>query len=194
MNITRHFAFFLTLFLLSACSQNTPEGVANEYWQAMFADEEETITKIMLDKEASGLHKTLDPGSESKIVFGDTYIDGDTAKIDTMLTWKNSKEESTFATKTILIRTNEGWKIDTEQTQKVFFNSVYASTLTGLEAALVNSANAFLELGDSLTDSMADELSNATRKLQQQSEAANQEIQEFLKNLDVNLQQELEKY
>lgn len=194
MNRTRNLAFFLIVFLLSACSRNSPESIANTYWQAMFVADEEAFTEIILDKKASGLHKILDPGNESKIVFGETDIDGDTAKIDTTLTWKNSEEESTFGTKTILVKTDEGWKVDTEQTQKVFFDSVYASTLTGLEAALADTASAFLELGDSLTDSMAKELSNATRQLQQQSENANQEIQDFLKNLDENLQQELEKH
>lgn len=194
MNKIRHFACCLIIFLLSACSQNSPEDVAGDYWQAVFTADENNISELVLDIEASGLHKILNPGEESKIVFGDAEIDGDTAKFDTLLTWKDTEKESTFGTKTILINTDDGWKVDTEKTQKVFFDSVYASTLSGLEAVLADSANAFFELGDSITDSMAEELSVATQQLQQQSEEANEEIQAFLKNLDENLQQELEKH
>ncbi|GAB1266667.1 hypothetical protein NBRC116493_03370 [Aurantivibrio infirmus] len=194
MNKTSQLAFCFILLILSACSRNSPEQVANDYWQALFISDEASISTLVFDQEASSLHKILDPGDESKVVFGDIKIEGDIAKVDTLLTWKDSEKESTFGTKTILRKTDDGWKIDTEQTQKVFFDSVYASTLSGLEAALADSANAFLELGDSITNSMAEELSNASQALQQQSEEANQEIQAFLQKLDENLKKELEKH
>src|SRR5690606_32379429 len=94
---------------------------------------------------------------------------------------------------TVLVRENDQWKVDPAATRNAFFESVYRSALTGLEAILEDSARAFREFGSELSQEMARELSEATRELQEQSEKANEEIQSFLEGLDAALREELER-
>ncbi|MEX1033139.1 MAG: hypothetical protein WDZ30_07240 [Cellvibrionaceae bacterium] len=184
---------FMGFLIVSACARNTPEEVSKRYWEALIANDQEAVEQLVVDSSSKGLSNVIEPGPDSRVTFGETVRVEETARVETIIHWADEVETSTFNTQTVLVYEDNTWKVDPVRTREAFFESVYRSALTGLEAALAESAEAFRELGSELSSSMARELSEASRELQEQSEKANEEIQEFLKSLDEELQKELEK-
>lgn len=186
-------AVTLALVLLSACSQS-PEEVAQEYWQAVLADDKEKIKSLVKEQSARELSHIIQPGPASAVSFEETTIEADLAQVQTHLQWGEAEERAHFNFDTVLARTDNGWKIEPEATRDEFFDSVYNSTLSGLEAALSQSLESFRALSGEVAREMSTELSKASAELQRQTEQANEEIQKFLKELDKELSQELEKH
>lgn len=191
------------LLALSACSQNNPAAVSERYWQAVIADDQATVEQLVVETSSPGLSSVIQPGPDSSVEIGRTQresFDGPegeegAAEVPTTIHWVDENgDRSTFETATVLVFEDGSWKVDPAQTRERFFDSVYRSALTGLEAALEESAQAFRELGSEMSETMARELSTASRELQEQSQKANEEIQNFLENLDEELRKELERH
>lgn len=196
----RHLPSLLVVVLLvSGCTSNTPEGVAERYWAAVIAKDQQTIEQTIVESSSPSLSKAIQPNPESSVEFGETLRAGgnmqedENATVDTRFHWVEDGETTVLQLDTVLVYQDGAWRVDPVKTRQEFFDSVYRSALTGLEAALEESAQTFREMGSSLSESMARELSAASRELQKQSEKANKEIQEFLEKLDEDLQKELEK-
>ncbi|MCW8195088.1 OmpH family outer membrane protein [Proteobacteria bacterium 005FR1] len=199
----------LVLFaiVLSACARNSPESVAERYWQAVLADDQQTIQSVISDRGDPNLSKVIQPGPGSKVTVEraereapagpdqtDATSPGGIAEVPTTIYWVDEDgKTSTFQTETVLVFEGDTWKVDPDRTRERFFDSVYRSALTGLEAALEEGAKAFRELGNTVSETMARELSAASEELQKQSKEANEELQRFLESLDEELQKELEK-
>lgn len=186
-------SLLLLLALLSACARNTPESVADRYWQAVIANDEEAIRQSIASSSSPSLSTVIHPSPESRVTFGPTERQEETAQVATTIHWVDGEETATFDTETMLVLEEGEWKVEPALTRQAFFDSVYSSAITGLEAALEESAEAFRELGSELSETMARELSAASRELQEQTEKANQEIRQFLEELDEELRKELEK-
>lgn len=197
----------LIAILLGACARNSPESVAERYWEAVLANDEQQIQRLISGASEPSLSKVIQPGPGSTVSVGrperktfagpdqaDADGSGGTAEVPTTVHWvDDAGDTSTFQTKTVLVYEEGDWKVDPERTRERFFDSVYRSALTGLEAALEESARAFRELGNTVSETMARELSAASEELQEQSKKANEEIQLFLKGLDEDLRKELER-
>jgi len=203
MSRTALAAFLLFGLLLSACARNDPEAVAQQYWDAIITGDEEVARRLIAEGSEPSLSAVIEPGSGSRVEIGrverssyagPTEGGGDTAEVPTTIHWVDGDESNTFQTETILVFEDGAWKVDPAATRAAFFESVYRSALTGLEAALEESADAFRELGSSLSENMARELSAASRELQQQAEQANEEIKKFVEELDEELQKEIERH
>lgn len=199
---SRLLIFMPLLLLLTACAQNSPEDVARRYWQAVIAGDEQAIRETIVQSASPGLSTVIQPGPDSRVTFGHTERESfagpnepeAAAEVPTTIHWVDENgETSTFETETVLVFENGEWKVDPAQTRAAFFESVYRSALTGLEAALEESAEAFRELGNDMSESMAREMAEASQQLREQSEKANEELQKFLESLDEDLQRELEK-
>jgi gas vesicle protein len=200
----------LALFamLLGACARNSPDSVAERYWEAVLADDQQQVQTLISEGSEPGLSKVIEPGPGSSVSIGrperEAFAGPDQAEADkssgiaevpTTIHWVDDKgETSTFQTETVLVFEDGSWKVDPDRTRERFFDSVYRSALTGLEAALEESARAFRELGSTVSESMARELSAASEELQEQSKKANEEIQRFLESLDEDLRKELERH
>lgn len=194
--------------LLSACARNSPESVAERYWQAVLAEDQQTIEAVIVDSSKPSLSKVIQPGPGSKVTVEraerEAFAGPDQAsakkqdgiaEVPTTIYWVDEDgNTSTFRTETVLVSNQGEWKVDPERTRERFFDSVYRSALTGLEAALEDGARAFREFGSTVSESMARELSAASEELQEQSEQASEEIKRFLESLDEELQKELEKH
>lgn len=192
------------LLLLSGCAKNAPDDVARRYWEAVIAGDEQAIRQTIVKSASPSLSTVIRPGPKSTVSVGhperESFAgpkekeEGGAAEVPTTIHWVDENgKTSTFETETVLVYEEGYWKVDPARTRAAFFDSVYRSALTGLEAALEESAQAFEELGNDISESMARELVEASRELQEQSKKANEELQQFLKNLDEDLRQELEK-
>lgn len=199
MSSLRLLGLLSLLLLLSACERNTPEAVSERYWNAVIAGDQETIEQTIAESSSPGLSKAVQPNPESTVTFGETIRGGgnmredENATVETQLHWVEDGETTVLELDTVLVYEDGAWKVDPEKTRQEFFDGVYRSALTGLEAALEESARSFREMGNSMSESMARELSTLSRELQQRSEEANEEIQKFLEGLDQDLQKELER-
>lgn len=184
-----------TLFLLglAGCERHSPEDVAALYWNVVLAGDSQAAAEYVTDSTSPGLSAFIEPGPGSSVSFGETRGGEQRAEVETTIHWVDGPETTVFETSTVLVRENGQWKVDPAETRTAFFESVYRSTLTGLEAILEDSARAFQEFGGELSLEMARELSQATQELQEQSRKANEEIQLFLETLDEELRKELER-
>lgn len=180
--------------LLGGCARNSPEHVAEQYWQAVLAGDAEAAQAWAHPDSSGGLSRMVQPGAGSEISFGETVVDDERAVVETRLEWHDEEEDNTasFTFDTTLGKADGEWKVDTDATRQAFFDSVYRSSLTALEAALQQSVDAFRELSDDVAREMKEELRDASRELRRQSEQANQEIQKFLEELDQDLSEELQ--
>lgn len=182
--------------LLIACEHNTPESVSKRYWEAVIANDQQTIEQTIAKSASPSLSEVIQPSPESSVSFGEAKPGASTnenATVDTRLHWVEDGETTILQLDTVLVNEDGAWRVDPTATREEFFDSVYRSALTGLEVALQESAEAFREMGNELSESMARELSAASRELREQSEQANKEIQAFLESLDEELRKELEK-
>lgn len=185
--------FCLLLLSLVGCERNSPEDISARYWAAVLADDQEAASQYVTDASSPSLSTVIRPDLGSSVSFGETHRSEQRAEVETTINWVDADETSVFETATILVKENNQWKVDPAETRNAFFESVYRSALTGLEAILEDSARAFRDFGNELSQEMARELSQATRELQEQSQKANEEIQQFLESLDEELRKELER-
>lgn len=184
----------LLLLGLIGCERHSPEDVSARYWAAVLNGDSKTAAQYVTESTSPGLSTFIEPGPGSSVTFGETERSEQRARVETTIYWVDEDESSVFETATVLVRENNLWKVDPAATRAEFFDSVYRSALTGLEAILEDSARAFREFGSELSQEMARQLSQATRELQEQSEKANEEIQLFLETLDEELRKELERH
>lgn len=187
-------SFFMLSMSLIGCERHSPKDVSAQYWAAVLAGDSATAAHYVTESTSPGLSTFIQPGPGSSVSFGETVRNEQQAEVETTIYWVDGDETTVFETSTILVRQDGSWKVDPAQTRSAFFESVYRSALTGLEAILEDSARAFREFGSELSDQMARELSEATRELQEQSRKANEELQLFLETLDAELRQELERH
>ncbi|MGH1470715.1 MAG: hypothetical protein ACRBCS_05950 [Cellvibrionaceae bacterium] len=182
------------LFLLSGCIARSPEDTAKQYWEAVMAGDETKAKSLTLAPTKEGLETFIQPADGSQVEFGDTTLTDDTAAIATSLTWADDEYDTTFQIDTILKKSDNEWKVDAEATRKVFISAVYNSTLNGLQQAFEETATEFRRLGEELLGTVATELTEASRELQEGAEEAKVEIEKFLKQIDQNLVEELKKH
>lgn len=185
--------FSLLAVTLAGCERHTPKQVSARYWAAVLEGDSQAAAEYVTDSTTPGLSTFIEPGPGSSVSFGDTERSEQRARVETFIHWVDEDESTVFETTTVLVRENNLWKVDPAATRAEFFESVYRSALTGLEAILDDSLRAFREFGSELSQEMARELSEATRELQEQSKKANEEIQMFLESLDEELRKELER-
>ncbi|MGI1679891.1 MAG: hypothetical protein K6L75_14210 [Cellvibrionaceae bacterium] len=191
------FALLLTiaaLLSISGCISRSPEDTAKQYWEAIMAGDEAKAKSLVFDNKEEGLETFIQPADGSKVEFGESTITGDTASIATSLTWADEEYDTTFQIETILKKSGKEWKVDTKETRKIFIAAVYNSTLNGLQKAFEETATEFRRLGEELLGTVATELTEASRELQEGAEEAKVEIEKFLKQIDQNLVEELKKH
>ncbi len=191
---TLFFALAFSLLLLSGCLSRSPEATAKQYWEAIMTGDETKAKTLVIDSEENGLETFIHPSDGSNVEFGEATVVDDSASVETTLTWADDQYDTTFNIETILKKSDGEWKVDTAETRRIFVTAVYNSTLNGLQKAFESTASEFRRLGEELLGSVASELTEATKELEEGAEEAKIEIDKFLKQIDQNLAEELKKY
>lgn len=179
--------------LISAC-EKSPESVAQQYWRGILDNNESLVADNASQRSKRELFTTIAPDEGSSVKFGETKIEADRAQVDTILTWVDEeKEQSTeFNLQTVLVKEDDGWKVDTARTRQQFFTAVYRGSLDGLSSVLAESLANFQVLGEEMAGAMAQDISAAIDELEQESAEAGKELQEFLQSLDKDLSEAIE--
>jgi len=155
--------FFLCLYLLVGCvssEEQQSRDVANRFWQAILADDMEVAKQLVTWESAQYLKFLRSQQMDAKrFETGELLITDGVAEVATVL-YGGAKGEMEIPLRTVLIRYEEGWLVDVQQTM--------GSMVSGAMGTIVDQLNNFMQdglkgLDDSLSDGI-DELGKSLEK------------------------------
>lgn len=104
------------LFLLSGCQTvSTPEQVATEFWQAMAGSDLDSARKYAT-RETQYLVNREQTLEDATVKTGTALIGGSNATVATLMTLKKSGSNDVLSFDTVLLKENDQWKVDYQQT------------------------------------------------------------------------------
>jgi hypothetical protein len=104
------------LFLLSGCQTvSTPEQVTTEFWEAM-ADSDLNSARKYATRETQYLVNTQQSMEEATVKTEEALINGSNATVATFMTLKKSEINDVLSFDTVLLKENNQWKVDYQQT------------------------------------------------------------------------------
>jgi hypothetical protein len=108
------------LFLLSGCQAvSTPEQVTTEFWQAMADGDIDDARKYVSRDTQYLVHKQ--PNLEHATVKTETaLINGSNATVATLMTLEKTEHNNVLSFDTVLLKENDQWKVDYQQTLNNF--------------------------------------------------------------------------
>lgn len=167
----------LSGFTLTACaSTQTPQQVAEGYWQANVTQNSDQLRQYVRESDAEAINPQTDTWQNADVVFGEVIINNNTARVDT--TVKLSKNDKPLSIKfaTELKKETSGWKVDYQKTA----DNIKAEQNKDPAAELADSLRA-------LSEKLAREFSDAAKELKKHVP----EIKENLNSLGNNAEKEL---
>lgn len=104
------------LFLLSGCQTvSTPEQVTTEFWEAM-ADGDLDSARKYVTRDTQYLVNRQQNLEDATVKTEAALIDGSNATVATFMTLKNPESNNALSFDTVLLRENNQWKVDYQQT------------------------------------------------------------------------------
>jgi len=104
------------LFLLSGCQAvSTPEQVATEFWQAMAGSDLDSARKYAT-RETQYLVNREQTLEDATVKTGTALIGGSNATVATLMTLKKTGSNDVLSFDTVLLKENDQWKVDYQQT------------------------------------------------------------------------------
>jgi hypothetical protein len=104
------------LFLLSGCQTvSTPEQVTTEFWEAM-ADSDLNSARKYATRETQYLVNTQQSLEDATVKTEEALINGSNATVATLMTLKKSEINDVLSFDTVLLKENNQWKVDYQQT------------------------------------------------------------------------------
>jgi len=104
------------LFLLSGCQTvSTPEQVTEEFWEAM-ADDDLDAARKYATRDTQYLVSTQPALEDATVKTGTALIDVSNAKVATFMTLKQTESNDALSFDTVLLKENNQWKVDYQQT------------------------------------------------------------------------------
>jgi hypothetical protein len=156
--------FCLLVFITACQTAKTPEQVTTAFWQAIAQADLDTAKKLVSPDTQQLVHN--EPKLEnSTLQIGQIIINGVNATVATTLTLSPTENNRVLSFNTVLLKQNDQWQIDYQQTLHNLANQPFSGIIKSLEA-----------IGDTLN-----------RQLQQQIPLIEQEIESFGKELQQQL-------
>jgi len=104
------------LLLLSGCQTvSTPEQVTTEFWEAM-ADSDLNSARKYATRETQYLVNTQQSLEDATVKTEEAFINGSNATVATLMTLKKSEINDVLSFDTVLLKENNQWKVDYQQT------------------------------------------------------------------------------
>jgi len=156
---------FCLFCLITACQPaKTPEQVTTAFWQAI-AQADLDSAKALVSPETQELVRNEPKLENSTLQIGQIIINGVNATVATTLTLAPAENSRVLSFNTVLVKQNDQWQIDYQQTLHNIANQPFSGIIKSLQA-----------IGDTLN-----------RQLQQQIPLIEQEIESFGKELQQQL-------
>jgi len=104
------------LFLLSGCQTvSTPEQVTEEFWEAM-ADDDLDAARKYATRDTQYLVRTQPALEDATVKTETALINGSNATVATFMTLKQTESNDVLPFDTVLLKENDQWKVDYQQT------------------------------------------------------------------------------
>jgi hypothetical protein len=104
------------LFLLSGCQTvSTPEQVTTEFWEAM-ADGDLEAARKYATRETRYLVNRQQALEDATVKTEEALINGSNATVVTLMTLKEYEIDDVLSFDTVLLKENNQWKVDYQQT------------------------------------------------------------------------------
>ncbi|MFZ2313687.1 MAG: hypothetical protein WAV82_13840, partial [Methylobacter sp.] len=104
------------LLLLSGCQTvSTPEQITTEFWEAM-ADSDLDSARKYATRETQYLVNTQQSLEDATVKTEEAFINGSNATVATLMTLKESEINDVLSFDTVLLKENNQWKVDYQQT------------------------------------------------------------------------------
>ncbi len=156
--------FCLLLFITACQTAKTPEQVTTAFWQAIAQADLDTAKKLA-SPETQQLVRNEPKLENSTLQIGQIIINGVNATVATTLKLSPAENNRALSFDTVLLKQNDQWRIDYQQTLHNLANQPFSGIIKSLEA-----------IGDTLN-----------QQLQQQIPLIEQEIESFGKELQQQL-------
>jgi hypothetical protein len=167
---------FALLFMLSGCQAvSTPEQVTLAFWEAMAQGNIESARKHVTQETQHLVTKQQNLVGAS-LKTGEVVIDGPNATVSTMMTLKKPETNKNLSFKTVLLKENNLWKVDYQQTLNNLLNLPFGELFKSLQA-----------IGDAINKELEQQIPLLEQQIKSFSEELIRQLDEFRRNLEKSI-------
>ena len=167
---------FSLLFMLSGCQTVlTPEQVTLTFWEAMAQGNLESARKHVTQETQHLVAKQQNLEGAS-IKTGEVVIDGPNATVSTIMTLKKPENNEYLSFNTVLLKENDLWKIDYQQTLNNLSILPFGELFNSLRA-----------IGDAINKELEQQVPLFEKQIKSFSEELIRQLDEFRRNLEKSI-------
>ena len=167
---------FSLLFMLSGCQAVlTPEQVTLAFWEAMAQGDLESARK-QATQETQHLVAKQQNLEGASIKTGEVVIDGPNATVSTIMTLKKPENNEYLSFNTVLLKENDLWKIDYQQTLNNLSILPFGELFNSLRA-----------IGDAINKELEQQVPLFEKQIKSFSEELIRQLDEFRRNLEKSI-------
>ena len=167
---------FSLLFMLSGCQDVlTPEQVTLTFWEAMAQGNLESARK-QVTQETQHLVAKQQNLEGASIKTGEVVIDGPNATVSTIMTLKKPENNEYLSFNTVLLKENDLWKIDYQQTLNNLSILPFGELFNSLRA-----------IGDAINKELEQQVPLFEKQIKSFSEELIRQLDEFRRNLEKSI-------
>ena len=167
---------FSLLFMLSGCQAVlSPEQVTLAFWEAMAQGNLESARKHAT-QETQHLVTKQQFLEDASIKTGEVVIDGSNAKVSTIMTLKKPENNEYLSFSTVLLKENDLWKVDYQQTLNNLSILPFGELFNSLRA-----------IGDAINKELEQQVPLFEKQIKSFSEELIRQLDEFRRNLEKSI-------
>ena len=173
---------FSLLFMLSGCQAVlTPEQVTLAFWEAMAQGNLESARKHATQGTQHLVTKQQNLEGAS-LKTGEVVIEGSNARVSTIMTLKKPESNKHLSFNTVLLKENDLWKVDYQQTLNNLLNLPFGELFNSLRA-----------IGDTINKELEQQIPLFEKQIKSFSEELIRQLDEFRRNLEKSIPPEKQK-
>lgn len=168
----------IIFMVLAACGgqPETPADVSSAFWKAVIKNDQDAAKALTLPISAHHLATLHNDASQLKSVeFGEPQVTENKAVVETTLYGlTDDGEKVSFPTTTHLVKYDEGWRVEAEQTV-----AMLNTGSTGFEEVLQELGQTFSVLGQQLSDAFNQGVEGFSESMEETLPEINQQLEEL---------------
>lgn len=168
------FALLLSLLvLLNGCQAAlTPEQITMAFWEAM-ANSNVGLAKKYVTQETQHLVTKQQNLEEATVGIGKVLIDGSNATVPTVITLKKPENNKVLSFDTVLLKENDQWKVDYQQTLNNLSNLPFGNIFKSLQG-----------IGEAINKQLEQQIPLFEKQIKSFSEELIRQLDEFRRQLE----------
>ncbi len=174
--------------VLAACGgPKTPDEVALAFWQAMQAGDTAKAAALTTDPKQQ-IKPLNEESRKSELKIGEVTLKQDAAAVATTIVKKNADgSDKPIEFQTYLVKTEQGWRVDWQQT----WNHLTRGGSNSLAETLEELARSFTQGLDQTMGKLSEMLPKITQQLQSLGETSVQELQKNWQQMAPEIEQSI---